>query len=299
MSVRHIEITDKAFEGQRIDNFLLRITGRAPRGLVYRILRSGEVRVNGGRVSPSYRLTLGDMVRVPPIKLKEKFPIKISDELAHLLESCVLLDDRDLIVIDKPAGLAVHGGSSVNFGVIEALREISGISTLELAHRIDRDTSGCLIMCKRRTALLEIQNAFRERKVKKIYDLYVYGEWSRKKRRVALPLLRYLTHSGERRVKVDADGKPSITDFEVEAKKETATHLRASLLTGRTHQIRVHAQVSGHPVMGDTKYAPLPKFEQTRLCLHSSRLKIRFGDRDLDVVAPLPQEMRDIWSNIR
>ena len=298
VSVRHIEITDKAFEGQRIDNFLLRITGRAPRALVYRILRSGEVRVNGGRVSPSYRLTLGDMVRVPPIKLKKKLPIKISDELAHLLESSVLLDDRDLIVIDKPAGLAVHGGSSVNFGVIEALREISGISTLELAHRIDRDTSGCLIMCKRRAALLELQNAFRERKVKKIYDLYVYGEWSRKKRRVALPLLRYLTHSGERRVKVDADGKPSITDFEVEAQKEKATHLRASLLTGRTHQIRVHAQVSGHPVMGDTKYAPLPKFEQTRLCLHSSRLKIRFGDRDLDVVAPLPQEMRDIWSNI-
>jgi len=297
--VRHIEITDRAFEGQRIDNFLLRITGRAPRGLVYRILRSGEVRVNGGRVSPSYRLTLGDMVRVPPIKLKEKLPIKISDELAHLLESSVLLDDRDLIVIDKPAGLAVHGGSSVNFGVIEALREISGISTLELAHRIDRDTSGCLIMCKRRAALLEIQNAFRERKVKKIYDLYVYGDWSRKKRRVALPLLRYLTHSGERRVKVDADGKPSITDFEVEAKKEKATHLRASLVTGRTHQIRVHAQVSGHPVMGDTKYAPLRKFEQTRLCLHSSRLKIRFGDRDLDVVAPLPQEMRDIWSTIR
>ena len=299
VSVRHIEITDKAFEGQRIDNFLLRITGRAPRGLVYRILRSGEVRVNGGRVSPSYRLTLGDTVRVPPIKLKEKLPIKISDELAHLLESSVLLDDRDLIVIDKPAGLAVHGGSSVNFGVIEALREISGISTLELAHRIDRDTSGCLIMCKRRAALLEIQNAFRERKVKKIYDLYVYGDWSRKKRRVALPLLRYLTHSGERRVKVDADGKPSITDFEVEAKKEMATHLRASLVTGRTHQIRVHAQASGHPVMGDTKYAPLPKFEQTRLCLHSSRLKIRFGDRDLDLVAPLPQEMRDIWSNLK
>ena len=299
VSVRHIEITDKAFEGQRIDNFLLRVTGRVPRGLVYRILRSGEVRVNGGRVSPSYRLTLGDMVRVPPIKLKEKLPIKISDELAHLLESSVLLDDRDLIVIDKPAGLAVHGGSSVNFGVIEALREISGISTLELAHRIDRDTSGCLIMCKRRAALLEIQNAFRERKVKKIYDLYVYGDWPRKKRRVALPLLRYLTHSGDRRVKVDADGKPSITDFEVEARKEKTTHLRASLVTGRTHQIRVHAQVSGHPVMGDTKYAPLPKFEQTRLCLHSSRLRIRFGDRDLDVVAPLPQEMRDIWSNIR
>ncbi len=298
MSVRHIEITDKALEGQRIDNFLLRITGRAPRGLVYRILRSGEVRVNGGRVSPSYRLTLGDLVRVPPIKLKEKLPIKISDELAHLLESSVLLEDRDLIVIDKPAGLAVHGGSSVNFGVIEALREISGISTLELAHRIDRDTSGCLIMCKRRAALLEIQNAFRERKVKKLYDLYVYGDWSRKKRRVALPLLRYLTHSGERRVKVDADGKPSITDFEVEAKKENATHLRASLVTGRTHQIRVHAQVSGHPVMGDTKYAPLSKFEQTRLCLHSSRLRVRFGDRDLDLVAPLPQEMRDIWSNI-
>ena len=299
VSVRHIEITDKAFEGQRIDNFLLRITGRAPRGLVYRILRSGEVRVNGGRVSPSYRLTLGDMVRVPPIKLKDKLPVKISDELARLLENSVLVEDRDLIVIDKPAGLAVHGGSSVNFGVIEALREISGISTLELAHRIDRDTSGCLIICKRRAALLELQNAFRERKVKKIYDLYVYGKWPRKKRRVALPLSRYLTHNGERRVKVDADGKPSITDFEVEAKKEKVTHLRASLVTGRTHQIRVHAQVSGHPVMGDSKYAPLPRFKQTRLCLHSSRLKIRFGDRDLDVVAPLPKEMRDIWLNIK
>ena len=208
-------------------------------------------------------------------------------------------EDKDFVVIDKPAGLAVHGGGSVAFGVIEALREISGISKLELAHRIDRDTSGCLIMCKRRTVLLAIQNAFRERKVKKIYDLYVHGGWSRKKRRVALPLLRYITQSGERRVKVDADGKPSITDFEVEAKKENATHLRASLVTGRTHQIRVHAQVSGHPVLGDTKYAAQINFEKTRLCLHSSRLKFRFGDRDLDVVAPVPQEMRNIWSRIK
>ena len=299
VSVRHIAITDREFEGQRIDNFLLRLTRRAPRGFVYRILRSGEVRVNGGRVSPSYRLTLGDSVRVPPIKLKEKIPLKISDELAHRLENSILLEDKDFVVIDKPAGLAVHGGSSVAFGVIEALREISGISKLELAHRIDRDTSGCLIMCKRRTVLLGIQNAFRERKVKKIYDLYVHGDWSRKKRRVALPLLRYLTQSGERRVKVDADGKPSLTDFEVEAKKEKATHLRASLVTGRTHQIRVHTQALGHPVLGDTKYVAQRKFEQTRLCLHSSRLKIRFGDRDLDVVAPLPKEMRDIWSNIK
>jgi 23S rRNA pseudouridine955/2504/2580 synthase len=277
------------------------------------MLRTGEVRVNGGRVKPTQRLVAGDRIRVPPLQglrgaaagadepggvSRQAF---IGAALLEYLEGAILYEDAALIVIDKPAGLAVHGGSGVSFGAIEALRRMRPEVDLQLVHRLDRDTSGCLLLAKSRAKLLDLHRALREGAVKKRYDLLVHGRWPRRLTRVQLPLQKFLLGSGERRVRVSEGGKPSRTDFLVREATEQASWLEARLHTGRTHQIRVHAQASGHPVVGDRKYASAVQQAWTealgiqRLCLHASELVIEHEGSRLRLEAPIPTDFQSAW----
>jgi 23S rRNA pseudouridine955/2504/2580 synthase len=300
MGVTFIDIEDENDVGQRIDNFLMRRLKGVPKQKIYSILRKGEVRVNSGRVKQTYRLKAQDRVRIPPVATRAEAPVQLNDETEYLLEASILLEDKDFIAINKPYGFAVHGGSSITSGVVEMLRVIRGQPRIELAHRLDRDTSGCLLLCKKRGVLKEVQAAFRERTVKKKYTLIAQGRWPTKTRTIQDRLLRYETDWGERRVRVDAKGQVARTDFQILEAGEHATLLQAALHTGRTHQIRVHAQSQGHPILGDTKYggASGPK-EVARLCLHASRLVVPIGGDKLDVSAPLEPTMASIWTELK
>jgi 23S rRNA pseudouridine955/2504/2580 synthase len=300
MGVTFIDIEDENDVGQRIDNFLMRRLKGVPKQKIYSILRKGEVRVNSGRVKQTYRLKAQDRVRIPPVATRAEAPVQLNDETEQLLEASILLEDKDFIAINKPYGFAVHGGSSITSGVVEMLRVIRGQPRIELAHRLDRDTSGCLLLCKKRGVLKEVQAAFRERTVKKKYTLIAQGRWPTKTRTIQYRLLRYETDWGERRVRVDAKGQVARTDFQILEAGEHATLLQAALHTGRTHQIRVHAQSQGHPILGDTKYggASGPK-EVARLCLHASRLVVPIGGDKLDVSAPLEPTMASIWTELK
>ena len=289
--VRLVEVGDEA--GQRLDNFLLAIMKGVPRSRVYRMLRRGEVRVNGGRARPTYRVCRGDAVRIPPHRAAEpKPPADVPQRLAAALRDRVVYEDRDLLVLDKPAGLATHGGSGVSFGAIEILRRLDPGTRYELAHRLDRDTSGCLAVAKRRSTLAALHEAFREGAVRKRYDLVVSGRWPATRRTVRDALERYRMPNGERRVRVAPDGDRARTDFAVVARREgtsaePATWLAATPRTGRTHQIRVHAAASGHPIWGDDKYAP---DSRGRLMLHATELTLPLADREVQAAAPLPDE---------
>ena len=300
MGVTFIDIEDENDVGQRIDNFLMRRLKGVPKQKIYSILRKGEVRVNSGRVKQTYRLKAQDRVRIPPVATRAEAPVQLNDETEQLLEASILLEDKDFIAINKPYGFAVHGGSSITSGVVEMLRVIRGQPRIELAHRLDRDTSGCLLLCKKRGVLKDVQAAFRERTVKKKYTLIAQGRWPTKTRTIQDRLLRYETDWGERRVRVDAKGQVARTDFQILEAGEHATLLQAALHTGRTHQIRVHAQSQGHPILGDTKYggASGPK-EVARLCLHASRLVVPIGGDKLDVSAPLEPMMASIWTELK
>lgn len=296
--------------GQRIDNFLLRELKGLPRSRIYRMLRKGEVRVNGGRVRPTHRLNRGDEVRIPPLRggpdeTAGAGGAFIGQALLEQLAAAVLFEDDQLLVVNKPAGMAVHGGSGLSFGAIEALRRLQPGNTLALAHRLDRDTSGCLLVAKTRPALLALHRALREREVRKVYRLVVFGQWPRRTTTVRLPLNRYLTASGERRVRVAPDGKSARTDFEILDGAPSATLLRARLHTGRTHQIRVHACASGHPVVGDLKYANSEQNAHAqalgvrRLCLHAEALSLTLDDRSLRFEAPVPDDFTAAWQAFR
>ena len=300
MGVAFIDIEDENDVGQRIDNFLMRRLKGVPKQKIYSILRKGEVRVNSGLVKQTYRLKAQDRVRIPPVATRAEAPVQLNDETEQLLEASILLEDKDFIAINKPYGFAVHGGSSITSGVVEMLRVIRGQPRIELAHRLDRDTSGCLLLCKKRGVLKEVQAAFRERTVKKKYTLIAQGRWPTKTRTIQDRLLRYETDWGERRVRVDAKGQVARTDFQILEAGEHATLLQAALHTGRTHQIRVHAQSQGPPILGDTKYggASGPK-EVARLCLHASRLVVPIGGDKLDVSAPLEPTMASIWTELK
>ena len=289
--VRLVEVGDEA--GQRLDNFLLAIMKGVPRSRVYRMLRRGEVRVNGGRARPTYRVCRGDAVRVPPHRAAEPdSPAGFPARQAAMLRERVVYEDRGILVLDKPSGLAAHGGSGVSFGVIELLRRLDPDTRYELAHRLDRDTSGCLAVAKRRSALTALHAAFRDGAVGKRYDLVVSGRWPASKRTVRDALERYRLPNGERRVRVAPAGDPARTDFAVVARRDdasadAATWLAATPRTGRTHQIRVHAAAAGHPIWGDDKYAP---DSRGRLMLHATELTLPMADREVRVAAPLPDE---------
>ena len=309
--------------GQRIDNFLLRELKGLPKSRVYRLLRRGEVRVNGGRIKPTYRLAAGDQVRIPPLQglsgagAAEAF---VGEGVLARVAACILFEDDNLLVLDKPAGMPVHGGSGLAFGAIEALRRLRPEASLELAHRLDRDTSGCLLVAKTRPMLRSLHTALRERSVKKRYQLVVHGRWPRRLESVQLPLLRYVTASGERRVRVDDSGKASRTDFRIHAAGPdaaggraaapeasalgTVTRLDAWLHTGRTHQIRVHALAMGHPIVGDAKYAGAERLAAaqaqgvSRLCLHAEEVGLVLEGRRRRFSAPVPEEFEHAWERL-
>jgi len=298
--VRYVEIADDA--GQRIDNYLLKTLRDVPKSRVYRMLRTGEVRVNGGRKGPTYRLRAGDRVRLPPHRASEPSAEPfIGDRLLEVLADAIVYEDEGLLAVNKPAGLAVHGGSGVSFGVIEALRRLKGAS-LELAHRLDRDTSGCLLLAKRRPALRRLHAIIREGRMDKTYRLIVAGAWPADLGSIRQPLTKYVAGSGERRVRVAADGKPSRTDYRVIARAgNLASLLEADLLTGRTHQIRVHCQSAGHPLLGDEKYGSEASRSLAeahgirRLCLHAESLKIPWNDGEILIRCEPPEDFEAAW----
>jgi 23S rRNA pseudouridine955/2504/2580 synthase len=288
-----VEVGEEA-AAQRIDNFLLRRLKGVPKSHVYRVLRSGEVRVNSGRVGPDYRLQVGDRVRLPPIRVSER------ERKARPAEFPVVFEDPALLVVDKPAGVAVHGGSGVSFGVIESLRASRPqAKVLELAHRLDRDTSGLLVVCKKRSALVEMHRMLREGEVEKIYIAVVKGAPAREAFEIRDPLHKHVTASGERRVSVAAGGMVALTRVTVRKKTPEFGVLEVRLLTGRTHQIRVHLAHAGHPVLGDDKYGDfdlnrrLAKQDVKRLFLHAGRLAFDhpLTRERLKLQAPVPADM--------
>lgn len=277
---------------QRIDNFLLRHLKGVPKSHVYRVLRSGEVRVNSGRVKPDYRLQVGDRIRVPPVRIAEK------PKVARPAEFPVVHEDSALLVVDKPAGVAVHGGSGISFGVIESLRASRPQAKfLELAHRLDRDTSGLLMLAKKRSALVELHRMLRDGEVEKRYLAVARGRWEGRNREIREPLHKYVTASGERRVSVQEGGMTAVTRISVVKKTDAYSFLEVQLMTGRTHQIRVHLTHAGHPLLGDEKYgnAELDRKEGVkRLFLHAASLALAhpITKQALSFKAALPKDMR-------
>jgi 23S rRNA pseudouridine955/2504/2580 synthase len=290
-----LEVGEEA-AAQRIENFLLRHLKGVPKSHVYRVLRSGEVRVNSGRVKPEYRLRPGDRVRVPPIRISEK-----KGPAPKPLEFPVVHEDGALLVVDKPTGVAVHGGSGVSFGVIESLRASRPqAKALELAHRLDRDTSGLLIVAKKRSALVELHRMLRGGELEKLYLAVTKGRWEGVGRELRESLHKYVDAKGERRVAVHENGMVAITQVRrLEASKDFSL-LEVRLMTGRTHQIRVHLAHAGHPVLGDDKYGDfelnrrLAKTGVRRLFLHASRLAFShpLTKEKLELRSPLPADMK-------
>jgi len=291
---RWLEVGEEA-AAQRIDNFLLRHLKGVPKSHVYRVLRSGEVRVNSGRVKPEYRLQAGDRVRVPPIRTSQK------TATAKPAEFPVVHEDAAILVVDKPAGVAVHGGSGVSFGVIESLRAARPEAKfLELAHRLDRDTSGLLIVAKKRSALVELHRMLRDGEIEKVYLTVAKGRWEGKAREIRESLHKYVNAQGERRVSVGEAGMAAVTKIRVLKKSPQFSLLEVGLMTGRTHQIRVHLSHAGHPVLGDDKYGDfelnhrLEKAGVRRLFLHAKRLAFShpLSRQSMKLEAPLPGDMR-------
>lgn len=289
--------------GQRIDNFLLRRAKGVPKSHIYRILRSGEVRVNKGRIGADYKLAEGDRVRVPPIRVAES-PAKPA---APAREFTVVFEDEALIVIDKPSGVAVHGGSGVSFGVIEQLRRARPQAKfLELAHRLDRETSGLLIVAKKRAALTRLHDLFRDGGISKRYLALVKGRWCNALQHVRLPLHKYLTAEGERRVSVAPEGKVAHSIVRLVARWQNFSLVEVELKTGRTHQIRVHLAHLGFPLAGDDKYGDfvlnkdLQKAGLKRMFLHAAKLALPhpLSNAPLEFAAPLPGELASFVARI-
>jgi 23S rRNA pseudouridine955/2504/2580 synthase len=300
--VQWLEITED-MAGQRIDNFLLARLKGAPKSLIYRILRKGEVRVNKGRIKPEYKLKATDIVRIPPIRLSgPKTSHGPGEKLSQLLIESVVYEDDAIYILNKPSGLAVHGGSGVNLGLIESFRHIKGDQSLELIHRLDRGTSGCVMIAKNRKGLLHMQQHLRNNTIDKSYQALVYGRWPNRKKHVSVPLLKNQLASGERIVKpVESDtpgAKESHTEFSVLARYQHYTLISAKPITGRTHQIRVHCQYAGHAILGDDKYASREQLALAReiglkrLFLHAYRLVFKDADNNMvSVEAPLGSEL--------
>ena len=306
---------DEDSAGQRLDNFLMRHLKGVPKTHVYRIIRSGEVRVNKGRASAEQRVEAGDLVRLPPVRISAQVQAK-ADAPAPAREFPVLMEDEAMMAIDKPAGVAVHGGSGVSFGVIEQLRRARPASTnLELVHRLDRETSGVLLVAKKRSALKNLQDQFRDRETGKTYLALVLGLWPSNKKVIDSPLLKYTVETGvgegERRVKVvgkdDPNGMRSITLVRVARTVGPYTLLEVTIKTGRTHQIRVHLASQGHPIAGDDKYGDfehnklLHKMGLKRMFLHAWQLKFQHpqSHRPVSLQAPLPPELKNFVDGIQ
>jgi 23S rRNA pseudouridine955/2504/2580 synthase len=282
--VTWLEVGEES-EAQRIDNFLLRQLKGVPKSHVYRVLRSGEVRVNSGRVKPEYRLRVGDRVRVPPVRVSAT---STNRPAPRRLDLPVVFEDASLLVIDKPSGVAVHGGSGVSYGAIESLRAARPqAKLLELAHRLDRDTSGLLVVAKKRSALVELHRMLRDGEVEKIYVAAVKGVPAKKQFDISDALHKYVNAKGERRVAVKEGGMEAVTRVKLLSSANGLSFLELRLLTGRTHQIRVHLAHAGHPVLGDDKYGD---FELNRALVRQGAKRLLLHARSLAFVHPVSKE---------
>lgn len=307
-SVQFVEIS-AANAGQRIDNFLLSLEKGVPKSRIYRAIRKGEVRVNKGRIKQTYKLQLGDTVRVPPLRTSDKAKINtVSDSLTEQLKQSILLEDDDLLVINKPSGLAVHAGSHIKQGLIEALRIVrKDLDFVELVHRLDRDTSGCLLLAKNRPALLHLQQQMLEHDMNKRYLTLLQGSWGKKQKTVKAPLQKNAVSSGERLVRVDTEGKHAESLFIPIETFPQAQLTEVVIFTGRTHQIRVHAQHIGHPLAGDDKYGQrdfnkaMKKMGLNRLFLHAWKLGITHptSQQKIELEAPIPDQLLTLLKRLR
>ena len=298
--VVQIEITDENHD-QRLDNFLITLLKGVPKTRIYRIVRKGEVRVNKGRVEVNYRLKIGDIVRIPPVRIAERseevfVPTNLKDALQH----SILYEDDGFLIVNKPAGFAVHGGSGVSSGIIEGLRLLRPEAKfLELVHRLDKDTSGCLVIAKKRSALRAFHAIFRDNQVKKTYVALLSGQWKKNKLVVNAPLLKNIAKGGERMVMVSSAGKEAETVFTRLTAFAESTLVEAAPKTGRTHQIRVHALHLGHPIVGDERYGRDDvnlAFKQKgykRMFLHAKTLAFShpLTGEAMKITAPLPQQL--------
>jgi 23S rRNA pseudouridine955/2504/2580 synthase len=301
-AVRLLEVTAEQ-AGQRLDNFVHRLLGDLPRSRVYRVIRKGEVRVNGHRAGPDTRLQAHDKIRIPPVRVRPASEVgQPSTQLLETLRSAIVHEDDNLLVIDKPSGVAVHGGSGVSFGVIEGLRALRPGETLELVHRLDRDTSGVLLVARNTAALRTVHALLRDGGFEKRYLALVKGKWDLGRKRIDIPLRTDLRVGGERTVRADASGKPSLSEFRpVQFFGKQATLMEVALFTGRTHQIRVHAQHAGHPVAGDEKYgdeelnAQMKVLGLNRMFLHAHSVSFDWpAGGQFSVNTPLPPELASV-----
>ncbi|WP_114633809.1 23S rRNA pseudouridine(955/2504/2580) synthase RluC [Vibrio splendidus] len=305
--VQFVDI-DEDMAGQRIDNFLRNQLKNIPKSMIYRIVRKGEVRVNKKRIKAEYKLKAGDLVRIPPVTIEEKTEENVpSTKLNKVseLEQCIIYEDEHMLILNKPSGTAVHGGSGLKFGAIEALRALRPDARfLELVHRIDRDTSGILLVAKKRSALRHLQAQFREKTVQKYYFALVMGEWKNSCKVVNAPLLKNEVNSI---VRVNPNGKASETRFKILEKFQDATLVQASPITGRTHQIRVHAQYTGHPIAWDDRYgdrrfdAYTGKVGLNRLFLHAANIKFTHpgSEEKMDISAPMEKRLERALTGLR
>ncbi len=307
VGVQLVEI-EEDYSGQRVDNFLLRLLKGVPKSRIYRIIRKGEVRVNGGRVKPHTRLQSGDMLRVPPVRVGDKGGSR-DRKMEEYIEKTILYESKVMLIINKPEGVAVHGGSGISAGIIESLRQARPHdSHLELVHRLDRGTSGCLMIAKRRSYLKLLQAELqRKTGLKKIYAAIAHGSWPRRKQHIKAPIARNILRSGERVSRVQPGGKECHTEIRSLACDGRFSILEAMPITGRTHQIRVHCRHAGYPVVGDDKYGfddadrSLRDRGLRRMMLHASRLEIpALGEHPpVQVDAPLDGQMRQLIDEIK
>jgi 23S rRNA pseudouridine955/2504/2580 synthase len=309
--VKTIKVTEER-EGQRLDNFLLGLLKGAPRSLIYKIIRDGQVRVNGKREKPEYRLEEDDLVRVPPVKIEVADPNRVPPKaMLERLEASIVFEDKALLVLNKPSGIATHGGSGISFGVIEALRALRPNEPLELVHRLDRDTSGVLVLAKKRSALLQLQALMREQdedeSPEKQYLSLLVGRMPSGTMTVNAALQKSVMQGGERMVRVDMSGKASVSHFTLLERRGGYSLCKVRIETGRTHQIRVHAAHIGHPVAGDEKYGDkeankklAAQFGLKRLFLHAESMQfvINSGQSPYHLTAPLAPELQEVLNRL-
>ena len=303
--VKYLQVCEEE-DGQRLDNFLIRVLKGVPKSHIYRIIRSGEIRVNKKRAQASTRIITGDSIRLPPIRHAADKPIKVTASFEQRLRECIIYEDEALLVINKPAGIAVHGGSGISLGVIEALRKTRvDLSYLELVHRLDRETSGCLLLAKKRSFLRAVQALFEAREVEKTYWAILAKPWQGSKSQwVDAPLQKNSLKSGERVVIVHEQGKAAKTQFKLLENYENACWVEVYPQTGRTHQIRVHSVCLGHPIIGDEKYAQKENLlaegsTKIRLYLHARAIQFNLNGKQYSFKADVDQQFMQTLTELR
>ena len=286
------------YEGVRLDNCLISKLKGLPRAKIYSIIRKGEVRINKSRSKPSYRLQINDIIRIPPYTVKPKINKKASDINKDKIIHSIMRVEKDFLILNKPAGIACHGGSGISLGLIETIRQLDkNYREAQLVHRIDKDTSGCLVVALKKQILREFHKEIRDKHVDKIYSAVVKGKWPKNLNKIQLSLKKESLRSGERFVQVDKKGKFSETEFELISSGKSNSLVKAKIITGRTHQIRVHSKYKGHPIVGDTKYGDLLYNKElqltglNRMLLHAKSIK--FSNMGIEQSAPLPPVFKD------